>query len=251
MNPHQSPPQPAPSPATTPCSEPWRKWLRIPLTTMGGRHFLGSGVLLTTEDRAAIAEAVTTLKSRLLCDALRHRQAVAMHTARLLLAFPGDAIDEGAAKVRSDAYWIALCDKPAWAIEETVNAILRGEEEGIGTNWSPTPPALATAVRKRTEPILADIKALGIVATAEVWTEEAAAPPPEQFVIDGFADLRAGLAVDQTERAKETHARFMADLGAVNEKMRIRDCQREGIDPALGVTPTLLRLLRQQPEKVR
>lgn len=192
--------------------------------------------------------AIESLKARLACDSAIHQKVVAVQCARLLAAFPADRMSEATARVRSDAYWTALKDKPAWAIDETVTAILRGEEPGIGKSWAPSPPALAAAVHRRLAPILTDIEGLSKVAGAAEWREEAIAPSARQSVIDGFADLHTSIAAAETEAAKRVNSRFLSDLADIDEKLRIRDCQREGIDPALGVTPTLLRLLKQQKE---
>jgi len=182
----------------------------------------------------------------MMCDPATHRKSVAVQCARLFAAYPAESLDAATARLRTDGYWTALHDQPTWAIESTVSAILRGQEAGVGTGWSPTPPALATAVRKRTEPILGDIRKLEAVASAGLWEDEAEPPEPKQFVIDGFADVRERIAAAEAERASESHARFLAELTAFDEKARVRECEREGVDPALGVSPSLLRLLKQQ-----
>ena len=140
---------------------------------------------------------------------------------------------------------MALADQPASTIADVVHDVICGAFPALDQRFAPNPPQLAGLVRERARPereALADLRAL---STANEYRPGDL--DPKQFVVDGFDSLRAELVARQDERRGGVNARFVAHLVDVTEKMRIRDCQREGIDPDLGVTPSLLRLLKQLP----
>lgn len=190
-----------------------------------------------------MAAAIAAMTARLK-PGPKHRETVAIMVTRLLAAFPSERLDDVTAKARAEAFWQALSDKPGWAIEDTVVAIVRGEEPGMSRSYAPTPPALAAAVLRRIAPIFNDRRRLEIVAVATPYSEP---PPAKQFIIDGFDDLRHEIASKAETAARERHERFLAEMTDADERRRVIDCQREGIDPALGVTPALLRVLREKP----
>lgn len=67
-------------------------------------------------------------------------------TAKLLLAFPAANLGEAAAVARSEAYEIALSDKPTWAVRAAATNWIRGEVACLGDRvnlaFPPSPPQL-------------------------------------------------------------------------------------------------------------
>lgn len=186
---------------------------------------------------------IETLKSRLTSAA---HEDIAIQVARLIAGFAEQPLDAATGRLRAEAYFTALAGEPAWAIEETVNSVIRKEYASLDYRYAPKPATFGGLVRERTRRRREDLDDLRTLITAPVL--DATVFERKQFIGDGLSDIRDEIAGRHDAASRQAvAARFTEHLTNINERMRIRDCEREGIDPSLGVTPTLVRLLKDKP----
>lgn len=86
-------------------------------------------------------------------DNLQH---LAVVLAKLFAAFPAGAIDAGPASLRSEAYFDALADIPAWAVARAAGDVIRGEAD-VDRRFAPTPPQIAALAREKLRPAQDDL----------------------------------------------------------------------------------------------
>jgi len=226
-------------------TELWLKALKVRILTIEGRNYLREGGELTAAERSSITKGIENLTIQL-SPGHDHRKAVAVALARLLGAFPGERMDDTTKRVRMDAYQTALSDLPAWAIHDTVDAIIIGK---IGDGrFAPTPPQLGTLVRNGPiKKFQVELQLLQSLRDAQVLPSQtkSVSDKERQFVGDGLADLKADLGRLRDERAELSRARALTELAETNERFRVRDCKQAGIDPGLGITSVLAKKLKE------
>lgn len=183
------------------------------MTIVGGRPVLMSGTTMTAETVAQIKAEAMWLR-RYLIGAPDERKAILVELAKMMASFPMQEQGAGAAGARADAYLEALGNSPAWAVREARLRVLRGETD-LDQRYAPTPPQLASEVRRILEPFrddLADLEKLQIAAPIGAGDYE---PSPEERarVKQTWDTLRPHFAVGEDDRKKQRRE-FRDDLFA-------------------------------------
>lgn len=133
---------------------------------------------------------------------------------RMFAAFPSASSAEVSADLRLAAYYEALGDVPAWAVNSAVARVIRGDGPSDG-RFSPTPPQLSQLARaelEQTRRDLADIAAISDARPLQVEPDE----DERARVAAGFDALRTELApakVDGVMSARVAFAERCAALG--------------------------------------
>lgn len=142
-------------------------------------------------------------------------KALAVILAKLFAAFPAQAQSDTPTEQRVDAYFEALGDVPAWAVEAVARAILRGETETDG-RFMPTPPQLGALAREQLRSTHADLATVQrIMAAKPIGAETSAA---------------------ERERVKEGFKRFQRELRGEDDETPadsgfLAMCAELGVDP--------------------
>ena len=87
-----------------------------------------------------------------------------MELAKLFAAFPAQTQNDGATRLRMEAYFEAIGDLPAWAIAEARRRIIRGETL-LDLRFAPSPPQLSVIARAVVTPYrmaLADLERIQV-----------------------------------------------------------------------------------------
>lgn len=88
-----------------------------------------------------------------------------MELAKLFAAFPAQTQDDGATRLRMEAYFDALADVPAWAVGEARRQIVSGWTT-LDTRFAPTPPQLASLARMIVQPYRKALSDLELIQEA-------------------------------------------------------------------------------------
>ena len=115
---------------------------------VGLRPKLPAAFALTVEQRATVAEMSSRLAQHLAPASPADIGAV---LALLQCAFPAAPMDPVAAKANVRAYAMALEEVPAFALEEAVRRVLKGEA-GLKGSFMPTPPQLREVANDASRP---------------------------------------------------------------------------------------------------
>lgn len=105
-------------------------------------------------------------------------------------------------------YVMALEGRPAWAIEQSVRAIMRAEIKGISKSWAPKAPELAAIVESFVEPVRAEIRLEEY--HAQMAANRRALPPPTI----GIKDLPPDEKIASQERVSRLMEEFHKSMAA-------------------------------------
>lgn len=139
---------------------------------------------------------------------------------------------------------------PAWATEKVCNKVHDGEYAHIKREYPPTVPQLCDLIRTE----LAFVKAeqhqiddtLALVARdAELTPEQQAQRQEQALAWLKREDPRAAALIGSLPGKREDDT---ARIEAMNRRVFERECHAAGIDPANGVSPSLLKLLHAPME---
>lgn len=188
---------------TKPFSDPLLASLRNAVGWAAGRPILMSGFTITPDQRRRLEAWMTTLKSRLRCDATDTRDK-AVELAKLTTAFPMQGQDATSSELRIEGYFEALAGLPAWAVAEARARIIRGETM-LDARFAPTPPQLADIVRMVVKPLECDLRDLADIARADIEFKEPTKPEHDR-VMNGFEKLKFDLAKSSSPPSTEAAA---------------------------------------------
>lgn len=168
---------------------------------------------------------------------------------QLLGAFPAQPGAEPDMRLRIQAYFEALGDAPAWAVQQARLQVIRGDAPGLDRRWAPTPPQFAKLVRDQLAPFEADLAELRALAKAGSAPDEPQASPEQRKrVATLFADLAKEMRMSKTPGDAAMHERQVALQTRGDARLFAAMCKRAGIDPAGGVSPALLKSLERAAE---
>lgn len=107
-------------------------------------------------------------------------------------------------------------------------------------------------LEKKTEPMRADVVREKRVAEQLAAREAWKSATPSQSLIEKTSawlnrtDPKAAQLAEQTDRKTAARrAASLAEMETANRKVFLKECQRDGINPERGVSPSLLKLLEQ------
>src|SRR3990167_4482687 len=150
---------------TTPFSEPWLSTLRKGLGTVEGRPCLMTGFSISEAEKRRLRAMIAQLQARI-SPPPGNSRLLAVSLAKLFAAFPAQAQSDAPVEQRMEAYFEALHDVPAWAVEDARYAIVRGNVD-LNDTWAPTPPQLAKIARERMKSAQADLSDLILIEQAK------------------------------------------------------------------------------------
>lgn len=149
-----------------------------------------------------------------------------------MAAFPfRDAGDVDMA-TRADAYFEALDNCPAWAIQQARLKVVRGEVGSLDTRFAPTPPQFAELVRSLTQPLRDDLVALERLSAAVV--EHVPTPEERARVAAKFAELKQTFPSGAKREAQTAAAMASAADTALRQRLRDNGMDDEAIDTAMA-----------------
>jgi hypothetical protein len=180
-------------------------------------------------------------------------EAKARSILKLFAVLASENLPADFAKLRQATYLEAVSESPAWAVDRAVSLWIGGAHlaDGENRNFVPKPPELMRLVRLVVEPVRDECVGIERTVTAaearighSVGQSDdiaprggfKALPPEEQAAVDA---MRARLE----QRYEETREANLKHLAATDKSLFERECQAFGIDPAKGVSPSLLKTL--------
>lgn len=180
-------------------------------------------------------------------------EAKARSILKLFAVLASESLPADFAKLRQATYLEAVAESPAWAVDRAVSLWIGGAQlaDGENRNFVPKPPELMRLVRLLVEPVRDECAGLSrTIAAAEARLGPAedvaprggfkALPPEEQAAVDA---MRARLE----QRYDETREASLKHLAATDKSLFERECQAFGMDPANGVSPSLLKSIGRLP----
>lgn len=170
------------------------QWLMKSLSAVSAdfRPKIPECAALTEMQRRTVAEMCSRLEGHLHPAS---DEELGVTFAMLQSAFPAANLADGEARANARAYMLALEGTPAFALEEAMRRVLRGEA-GIDRRFMPTPPELRALVDRLSLPARAHRVRLRRLLEADVERRAPAGPralPPEvQAFLGSVAPRRRG-----------------------------------------------------------
>lgn len=205
---------------TTPFSAPWLRSLRTALGDENGKPILMMGFQFGERQRRHILAEIRRLET-LLSPSRDNREQIAIELARCFAAFPTQGQSDVPAELRTESYFEALGDLPAWSISEARARIFRGEA-ALDQRFMPTAPDLRKVALTIVRPLRNDLDDLVRLRDATQF----ATPSTEERkrVADGLESLAVELGAKR---------RASPESEAVRARAALRERAKElGIDPA-------------------
>ena len=184
----------------TPFCASWLQRLRRGLGTIANRPALTMGMEPTEAERAQIPVLTSTLKRQITAGPA-DRTLIAAEIAKLLTAFPRQDTGDSELSLRIDAYFEAVGDAPAWAVQQARLRIIRGEVGSLDTRFAPNPPQVAAIVRDLLSSLRNDLADLERLSAAVV--EHVPTPEERERVVAGFDKLRKTLGAKGDDHSHE------------------------------------------------
>jgi hypothetical protein len=185
----------------------------------------------TDSERQQIPALLSSLKQRL-SAAPGDRQLIAAELAKLLAAFPAQAQSDAPASLRIEAYFEAVGDAPAWAVQQARLRIIRGEVGSLDTRFAPNPPQLAAVVRDLLSSLRNDLADLERLSAAVV--EHVPTPEERARVAAKFAELKQTFPSGAKREAQTAAAMASAADTALRQRLRDNGMTEEAIDAAMA-----------------
>lgn len=134
-----------------------------------------------------------------------------------------------------------LQNLPAWAVENACGKVRRGEVEGLSLDFAPSSPRLFSLAAAELVPLKAED--FCIAATLRLVAYSGPTAEEQSRVAEKFRALAESLSVQTSKADIEAAAERTRRLEEINRVAFECTCRAEGIDPAGGVSPSLLRSL--------
>ena len=216
---------------TTPFSAPWLSRFRKSFGTITGKPTLMSGMEPTDSERQQIPVLASNLKRRLTA-APGDRALIAVELAKLLAAFPAQAQSDAPASLRIEAYFEAIGDAPAWAVQQARLRIIRGEVGSLDTRFAPGPAQVAVVLRDLLSSLRNDLIDLERLSAAVV--EHVPTPEERARVAAKFAEFRSTFPTADRREAQTAAAMASAADTALRQRLRDNGMDDEAIDTAMA-----------------
>lgn len=179
---------------------------------------------------------------RQLNDGLDRRdpRKIAGIVAQMLAAWPRRT-GEGDAAVTLAAYASALADLPPWAVAEAAQRLVAGQEPRVNPAFPPAAAELRRVAEAIVQPWRDERASLSELAHAPD-AKPAPSVGERERIGAAFDSLtkELGTAVDMGRELARGRAKEAADRQRQrDEERRVRACEAAGVDPSLGISPSL------------
>lgn len=142
-----------------------------------------------------------------------------------------------------------LADLPLFAIEEACRKVSKGYVDGLSPDFPPSAARLHQLAMDACALLKQEMAQIHEVLAAKAYHEPSDAERERIAVgFRGLADELAGYEDAGRRAQREAAAKAMDEA---NRRVFERDCLAEGVDPAGGVSPSLLRKLDAMPRPQR
>lgn len=194
----------------------------------------------TTVERGVLEvrtrELGAAMRSASMADADKRRIGAAL--ARMFGGFP--SLRNADAQGMIATYVMELQKLPAWAVERACEAVRESRVEGLSLEFPPTAPRMFQIASTKTVPL--KVEEAHIAEVLALQPRDGISDDEKARVREGFQGLASELrARSGVQGAEDENVR--QSIVEANRSVFVRECEREGIDPARGVSPALLKTL--------
>lgn len=168
---------------------------------------------------------------------------IARLVSEMLAGFGSSRADEKTAAGVVSQYVKELRGLPGWAISRACSRFARGEVgpdevEGVNRGFAPSTAQLCTVARRMVQLWREQHHQIHLALTGRV--EHKQTPEERERVGALLRGLADDLKVQRAAEDAERKAGGKAIMDRANDLAMRRECERAGVDPAMGVSPSLL-----------